>query len=70
MKWDHFVNVYNLDKLNPGNLKVCPKLFASHLVLNSSVKMRVRLAVQVALLFFILFLYTFIVLINNDYFML
>ncbi|CAI6368522.1 unnamed protein product [Macrosiphum euphorbiae] len=47
VKWDHFVNVYNLDKLNPGNLKVCPKLSASHIVLNSSAKMRVRLAVQI-----------------------
>ena len=47
IQWSHFVTMYETDHTIPGNLRLCPKITANHLFLNSSAKMRVRLAVQV-----------------------
>jgi len=49
VKWDHFKILHNYDKMITNTkLRLCPKLTDNHLDLrNSSLKMRVRLAVQV-----------------------
>jgi len=49
VEWNHFKIVHDIDIGNNSDLRVCPKISASHLILNSSAKMRVRLAVQVYL---------------------
>lgn len=49
VKWNHFKILHNYDKsISNSKLYLCPKITDNHLYLsNSSLKMRVRLAVQV-----------------------
>lgn len=45
--WVYFEILFNLDKIHPGNIRVCPKITQKHIVLDNTSKMRVRLATQV-----------------------
>ncbi|XP_057337857.1 uncharacterized protein LOC130675946 [Microplitis mediator] len=47
IEWDHFLQIFEKDCLKPMHLRVCPKITMSHLELNNSSKMRVRLAAQI-----------------------
>ncbi|XP_024893893.1 uncharacterized protein LOC112468779 isoform X2 [Temnothorax curvispinosus] len=44
--WDYIAALFNLDIQHAGNARACPKLTQRHVVLNSTLKMRVRLATQ------------------------
>ncbi|XP_071634247.1 uncharacterized protein [Temnothorax longispinosus] len=45
--WDYIAALFNLDIQHAGNARACPKLTQRHVVLDSTSKMRVRLATQV-----------------------
>jgi len=48
VKWFHFKILHDYDKMiSNTKLRLCPKLMDNHLLRNLSLKMRVRLAVQV-----------------------
>jgi len=49
IKWEYFEKLHAQDKMNcSSQLKVCPKLTENHVkLLNTCLKMRVRLATQV-----------------------
>lgn len=51
IKWEHFEILHKEDKkVCDSQLRVCPKITDNHLqLLNTCLKMRVRLAVQVSL---------------------
>lgn len=46
----YFKILHEQDQELPANLRICPKITVNHLILNSSTKMRVCLAIQVRLL--------------------
>lgn len=49
IKWEHLMLVHEIDKkaASSGHLLICPKITRHHFELNSALKMRVRLALQV-----------------------
>lgn len=50
ISWKHFEKLYEIDRGMP--MPICSKITRHHLELKSSSKMRVRLAVQVILMFY------------------
>ncbi|XP_063934406.1 uncharacterized protein LOC135146177 [Zophobas morio] len=45
--WSYYEALYELDKKNPGNLRVCKKLSYDHINPTNFLKMRVKLATQI-----------------------
>lgn len=59
VKWEHFVILHEQDKKNcSSQLRVCPKITDNHVkLLNSCLKMCVRLATQVTHLLSLIIIY-------------
>lgn len=50
IKWEYFKILHKLDSNQLGNARVCPRLTLRHVELDSTAKMRVRLATQVQMI--------------------